>query len=171
MKHRLDERGQVLWEMMVSLPVIMLLLTSLGGGFLWLMGCYTKEMADLELTNEMRMSMAQVTDDMRYAKSISSAPIDGNYDQLTITLPDNTKVIYWVARYNLSWRLVRNSNNMPLTGESSLGKTDVVTFHCRNDSGYTDVWQIELAAASRLTGHKFSLRTAVYVGTEGTADG
>ena len=171
MKHRLDERGQILWEMMVTLPIIILLLTSLGCGFLWFMRCCTREMADWELVTEMRVSMAQITDDMRYAKRVVSTPIDSNHDRVTITSSDDTTIVYWVEKYNFSWRIVRNDNNMPLTGESNLGKTDIVTFHCSNDDKYNNVWKIEIEAASRLTGHKFSLQTAVYVDGEGTNNG
>ena len=168
-KLSLDESGQSLLELLVSLPIITMLLISLGGGFLYIMRIYMQELSEWELQNEIRTAMERITADMSHAQTVTIDTLNGQ-SRLQITqqnssLTDHSlrQITYWTANHNQAWRIVINANTMPLTGESILGKVNITRFYCHEVADHAGLFHLEIAGQSLLTQSTFSLSTAVFV--------
>ena len=176
---RINERGFIFAELAIGLPLIILMLWSMGHLFVGTWTTCRNLIADLTLQMEVRDAMSRIVDDMRSARKLSwdgTLTINSYFDGNDEILEDDTKV---VARrpifYTRDWEtdddgknrihLYRKrqkfaANDQPLTGQDMLSKTHVMQFSCVEEK--PRLWRITLKARSDVSGHEFMIKTAVY---------
>ena len=158
-------------ETLVSLPVIVFLLSALGGCILWTVRTVLWQKADWELQEEVRYVMERIVED---ASKTEYADIwwDGRtvyfqyWDMVkswTMSRPPEAYAKYEWLGVPLEdfWWIAAERTGMPLTGKSVLGKVTITEFHCSMATDH--LFHVRITGRSKVTGHEFSLESAVYM--------
>ena len=164
MKTKCDsERGQVLAEFAVSLPVLVMLLVTVGGIFLYAVQIYRQKTAETELISEISIAMERIAED---ASTSSTFEIAGSGNDLTlyrgkINEDDREESVrYFVNNHAVYGALLcRNKNNEPITGANRSGEVVISSFNCSQDGS---LLRIELTGKSVLVKREFTLCTAFF---------
>jgi len=173
----MNERGYVLLEMLVSLPVLLFLMSVLGASVLWSFKVLSWQKDDWELQQELLYVMERIAEDanraeyakiehgpqgdqlsLRYRRGVSGAALEGKPREVVLYGKQESE------RYGEGRIFVRNIS-MPMTGDSLLGRVNITEFRCSMETPHT--LRIRLTGKSFLTKHEFSLETAVFMKGQG----
>lgn len=171
------QQGFALLEVVVSIPMMVLLLVSLGTAVFWGLHHYLYFLADAELQQEVQVSFQRVVDDMLEAREIQPLPIGRQGYTLIKTLPAGTKnaeektvrMIYEIHTIQGTHKLVCGDVEAPMTGNHSLAGVTITTFSCEPESGEPGLYTVRLTGKSEVTKHVYSLETAVYLPADKSA--
>ena len=140
-----DEKGHTLFELSLSLPIMIMLTLAMGALFLWSMKLFLYEMAEWSLQNELSGVMERVVGEARAADKIFIYRQTLNYDKYPYSgvlllkprcWPDTEKNrAYYFAhqpQYPVagSWKIYHTSELEPITGDNMFGSTYIQKFHC-----------------------------------------
>ncbi len=169
-----EERGHSLFELSLSLPIMLVLTLTLGAMFLWTMKIFIYEMADWELQMELYTALQRVAGDARTAGSIRinhkkllHEGDDHAYCSINIMKPqcypstDIKTAYYEAANPDIVWKIYRNSTNEPITGDSIIGDVHLSRFHCEIIPPAR--LRIEIGGMSGITGHKMDVSAEIFV--------
>ena len=160
-------------ETAISIPVIVFLLSVLGGGMMWSLRMVSWQKDDWELQQELQSVLERIVEDAsraEYAKvtrlsggdflwlfyrhDLSGEKLEGAPDCTILYAKQDSE------KYR-EGRMVVHSSSMPMTGDSILGRVNITEFRCRMETPH--VLHIRLTGRSFLTKHEFSLETAVFM--------
>lgn len=165
-----NERGFIFAEFAIGLPLIALMLWSMAHLFSSTWTTCRNLIADLTLQMEVRDAMLRIVDDMRTAQNISkdggiliiriatAEDISGNQQPIFYMRDQNPDGHFCIYRQ----RTKINDGNHPITGGDLLSKTNVIQFSVVEEK--TRLWRVTIKARSEVSGHEFTLKTAVYAG-------
>ncbi len=168
-----NEHGYVLLEALLSLPMMIFLMTLLGGIFLWMGKTAYIQLADWELENSMTIVMNRLVDDLVRAKQVDW--YHGVYDDnLRIYAhadgdPKSAEKFPLVTKLyarkrdggHHRYRIIYQTASAPLTGSSILGNVYVSDFQCERVA--PDILHIICTGTSDRTNHSYTLETSVYL--------
>lgn len=164
------QRGFVLLEAVISVPMIVMLLASLGTAALWGMHHYLSIMADAELQQEVQFAFERVVEDMLEAREIRPLPGDKQGYEIIKTLPadaagkeQEVHLVYWLNTIQGTHKLVCEDASAPMTGDHSLAAVTITEFSCTPEAGAAGLYVIRLTGKSEVTEHVYTLQTAVYL--------
>lgn len=189
MKFRLGERGIIMAEFAIALPLLILLLGALGLVTLKALKIAREQVADYVLETEAQYVMDRITADARvahFAKIKSARGFDeiiflcsgiGAYERDDVKIAGEEKSMYYYKNV-LDPRIYKIDNReggvfcvyfkhsddathtSPLTGENSYGRTYITKFKfTRNEK----ILHITLGMKSIATNKKVELSTAVFM--------
>ena len=163
------QAGFVLLEAVAALPVLILLLTVAGMIMANSWKAYRYHLADEELQQEVRQALDRVTEDMLTARRAESMKYERGvkiYHRKTAFSKSNedgtTETKYYLNNYGRV-KLVQNDAFAPMTGDHALAGVTITEFFCRPVAGKTGLYELRLEGKSEVTGHVYSLCTAVYL--------
>ena len=159
----LDERGLLLTELAVSLPIFVLLLTVLTFVFAWGWRTYQHEIADAELRQEMQIAAARIVESALLSDQIRERQ-RGVYEMAQNA---NTSAAdsgqprdkYWLT----GGQLVYNYASFPMTGAFSGAGVHITSFSVQPDPRAPRLYHVEMTGVSMVTGRAYQLATAVYL--------
>lgn len=171
-----DEQGHSLFELSLSLPIMILLTLSIGTLFLWTMKFFVYEMADWALQEEMCSAIERIAGDARAASRVRIRHKQYSFDPLAYcdillwkprcfpTAEENRS--YYLAEQpkstgGLYWKLYHNSDYEPITGDSIVGNTNLLKFHCEIIPPAR--LRIELKGRSLITRHNLEVKTELFL--------
>ena len=155
------ERGVVLTELAVSLPIFGLLLTFLVFALVWGWRSYQRTAADAELRQEMQLAMARITESV-LSSSYVAQDTQGIYrmrhsmEKKHVGTPLDS---YWLT----GGRLVYQTSAAPLTGGYAGAGVHISSFSIRPDAQCPRLYHIEMTGRSMVTGRTYTLTTSVYL--------
>ncbi len=169
-----DEHGHSLFELSMSMPIMIMLTLALGTMFLWTMKFFIYEMADWELQEEMYSAVNRVAKDARAAGSIriKFKEIDFFKDYMqycSIMILKNecypethrTVIYYSAEQPELAWKIYRHSEFEPITGDSIFSNVRLMRFRCEIIPPAR--LRIEAKAWSRITSHRLEAKTEIFL--------
>ncbi len=168
------QHGHSLMELSVSLPIMVFLTCTMGTLFLFSMKCFVYELADWTLQEELFSVMNRIVYEARTAEKIKilnmSYP-DIRYDSISFwkprCYPDTGKnyVRYFayqpIHTASSTWKICRQDESTPITGDSILCRTYILKFRCRFIPPARI--RIELQGASRITGHIMETQAELFL--------
>ncbi|MCR5757669.1 MAG: hypothetical protein K6F95_07160 [Selenomonas sp.] len=166
------EEGFILWETLLALPLLALLLMSVTAIFCWCMRAYFYNLADAELVQEVQGAFVRVTEEVLAGKAIKpplqqrqGIEIISRQNPLYVdSVPGReVRISYSVHKMDKLQKLVRSSDDAPLTGNHSLASVTIVEFSAVRDAVYPDVYRLRLTGRSEVTKHEYTMCTAVYL--------
>ena len=167
-----DEGGFVFWETLIAMPMLVLLLLSITGIFMFCMRTYFYQLADGELVQEVQNAFSLVVEDVLNGQSIEAGKdqqegfyIIGRQNPLRVdsSSEDTRKTSYWLHNMAGLVKLVRGGVEAPLTGDHTLAQVTIIEFSAVADEHYQHVYKLRLTGKSEMTGHEYTLCTAVYL--------
>lgn len=164
-------RGSVLLETLLAVPLLVVLLATLGSMAVFGAREYLHILADAELQQELQIAFQRVTDDALEAKAIelprgrdSWVAIIKRPDPLrTGYASDEVRINYWLNTVEGTKKLVRESERAPMTGNHALAGVNVTEFYCTPVPGEDGLYYFRLSGRSGVTGHEYRLSTAIYI--------
>ena len=171
-----NEQGHSLFELSISLPIIVMLALSLVGLFCWTLKFFLYEMADWALQEELSNAMKRIVSDARLADSVSIQHQAADYEKYpycSILLrkpkcfPDTEKHWnYYLANYPLyssgnHWKLYRSADYEPITGDSIFCDTALLKFHCELIPPAR--LRIEIKGKTTITQHTVEVKTELFL--------
>lgn len=167
------QKGFVLLEAAVSLPMLVLLLTAAGTMVLWSIKNYFLVMADAELQQEVGIAFQRVVEHALEAERIvPNHSEEKGYDicKREFALPpsnwDNKPLrrTFWLHNMEGTRKLVDGIDaSAPMTGDSAMAEASIQDFSCQAEPGHEGLYVIRLQGVSERTGHVYTLQTAVYL--------
>ena len=152
------EKGVILAELAVSLPVLAVLLAIMGGVFVRTALLYRERAADNNLYGETRIAMERIAADAARAFDFDVST-DG--ERVVFHYHGGDDVLYFLRRSDATRpTLCRNNANEPVTGDSAIGEVIFERFFCKRDGA--KVLRVEMTAKSTATGRSFSLTSGWY---------
>ena len=167
-----SEDGFVLWEVLVSLPLLVMLFMSVTAVFGWCMKAYFYTVADAELVQEVQSAFVRITEEVMEGTEIRPAlqqrqgiEIVSRQNPLyTDSVPGKeVNISYSVHNMDSLQKLVRSRDDAPLTGNHALASVTIVEFSAARDEHYPDVYRLRLTGKSEMTKHEYTMCTAVYL--------
>ena len=170
----MNERGYILLETMVSLPVVVFLLSVLGGCMLWSFKAISWQKNEWELQQELHYVMERFVEDANraeYAKITRLTEGDSvelcyrqdlSREALEKREPDC--FIAYAKRDSAKYmegRMIVENSFMPMTGDSILGRVNITEFRCNMVSPH--ILHVQLTGKSFLTKHEYTLETAIFM--------
>lgn len=176
-----SERGFVLIEFIIALPLIIFLLYGLGMATMKIFSTAKFHVADYVLEVETQDALTRITNDLRAAYSVKRSnaftgePID-NIEIVYLTLNSNANLknnivvmytqIYSVqrARTHGAYIYAQHQNEVktsPITGGNFFGDNVVTRLQYTNPA--EKVLHVELEMESLVTGRSFKVATAVFM--------
>lgn len=158
-----SERGILLMELAVSLPIFALLLTFLAFVLLWSWRSYQNEIADAELRQEMQIAAARIVESALLSDHIRERQ-HGVYEMrqdASRKKNESEKPLdkYWLA----DGQLVYNYASYPMTGAFSGAGVHISAFSVHPDPYAPRLYHIEMTGESMVTGRTYRIATAVYL--------
>ena len=191
MKFRLSERGIVLAEFAIALPLLILLLGALGIVTLNALKIAREQVADYALETEAQYVMYRVTSDARAAHRVEITSFDSGRDEIYLIYHAVSPNIIGVKFYdgenfidsveshidildrrfylignNFSINAKRHDDNIltnPITGGNSYGSTIVTQFKFDEDKLSGKILHVTLELQNSVTNQKVRLCTSVYM--------
>ena len=157
-------RGSLLMELAVSLSICVLLLTFLAFALVWSWRSYRDEVADAELRQEMHIAAARIVESALLSDHIGERQ-RGVYEMRQWTRNNKPLDRYWCN----DGHLVQNAVTSPVTGAFDGAGVHIEAFSVCEDAQRPRLYHIEMRGVSMVTGHSYSLVTAVYL-REGMGD-
>lgn len=171
MPERHTEAGYGTWELIISLPAVVLLLMVMSWIFLWAYREYRIQSSDWELRQELHLAMERMVEDVHRANRVEAS---GTGDQTRLTIyrykdawrESSIDISQETTRYYIqdtgatSKKLVMDWSSWPLTGDSAFAGVLVHKFVCQREG---KILHIELEGISELSGHRCALETDVYL--------
>jgi hypothetical protein len=72
-------------------------------------------------------------------------------------------ISYYLHEMTGTSKLVRGDNDAPLTGDHGLARVTITDFSAVADTEYPEVYNLHLTGRSEVTGHEYTVSTAVYI--------
>lgn len=168
--------------------MLTLLLLAMNALFLFGMKQYFDMMADIELQQEVQITMTRIVDDLSEAKKVQQ--LDFSERQVKIEKRQNEKQAFgeWLKKnsksvnaeegitekYLLHTSLVgikrlqqiyKHDFHSPLTGNHAMAGVRIKEFFCDEDKDENKpgLVHLRLKARSEVTGHEYSMQTAIYI--------
>lgn len=169
MSKRVHEKGFILLELLVSLPLLSLLLTAMSALFLFGMKQYFQQLAQVELQQEIQMSMQRIVADVSEAQAVQ---VENNGRYLCVyKRPDingvQKKTIYHLHTMGAVRKLVQGDDNAaPMTGNHALAWVTITDFTCQENQGLV---HLHLAGKSLMMEEAYEISTAVFIPVAATA--
>ena len=191
MKFKLGERGFVLAEFAIALPLLILLLCALGTVTLTGLKIAREQVADYTLETEAQYVIDRITADARAAHSVEISFSDSirekigfMYNTLStkrigVDMFDGETVLYSVKNYvnvrdrryyivdsNYAMNVKRRDDNFtsnPITGGNFYGKTHVTQFSIDREKLFDKILHVTLELQNHVTFHKVKFSTSVYM--------
>ncbi|MFV0635143.1 hypothetical protein [Mitsuokella sp. WILCCON 0060] len=161
---RSRERGALLLDMMVSLPMLVLLLAGAAAVAALAFRSAFFLMADSELEQEIQMAVRQVADEARSSYEVrwrGEGCVFRQYRGVDDKGQSTYQVSYWVnVTQDKIHKLVWKDASRPLTGNHALAGVDITEFSCRKLA--PRLVEIRLTGRSLVTKHRYTLKTVVY---------
>ena len=165
------QKGFLVLEAAVSLPMLALLLTAAGTMVLWSIKYYFVVMADAELHQEVQIAFERVVEDALESKVIEpNCSYDYGYDLckrnyvLKPVKAQEIRKLYWINLVEDTRKLVEGTDaSAPMTGDSAMAEVSIRDFSCQEVVGHKGLYIIKLSGQSQRTGHVYTLETAVYL--------
>ena len=167
-ERRADARGVLLMELAVSLSICVFLLTFLAFAFVWSWRSYQDKVADAELRQEMQMAAARIVESALLSDHIGERQrgiYEMEQDMRGAQISGEARDRYWLT----DGHLVLNAVTSPITGSFGGAGVHIEAFSVREDAQCPHLYHIEMRGMSVVTGHRYSLVTAVYL-REGMGD-
>ena len=177
---RINERGFIFAELAIGLPLIILMLWSMGHLFVGTWRTCRDLIADLTLQMEVRDAMSRIVDDMRSARHLEEYSNGVKIDSYLISGSEITKTVEPGAENRLPIYYYRDQNpdgrfciyrqrrngakSDPITGGDILSDVSIERFKCGKIEGKARLWTVTIEAVSLISNHRFRLQTAVYAG-------
>ena len=170
---RYDERGYLLFETALALPLIIFLLAALTGATMWSFRAYQRQTADLNTQAELQAAMVRVVEDVKNAETLEVTPREQKFHRVYIEMRRereqaiNPANIRYRAEYDVrrlgggNFRRLTGDGGDPITGDSFGGATDVTEFTLERKAD--DLARVTLAMSSVSTGREYRLSTEVYL--------
>ncbi len=169
----MNERGYVLIEALLSIPVLLFLLSALGASVLWSFKALSWQKDDWEMQQELHYVMERITEDANRAEYAEikhgkqgdqiSLCYRRGLSQQDLEKKSREYVLYGKQeseKYG-EGRIFSKSISMPMTGDSLLGRVNITEFRCSMETPH--ILRVRLTGKSFLTKHEFSLETAVFM--------
>ena len=159
------ESGFVLLEFLVSVPLLALLLGTLGVLSVFAARTFFSLYADMELHQEVQGAFVRVVGDASEAYSVRSS-LAGRGVSLRKRSPSlqagapSEWVTYFVSEAARTKKLVYNDARQPITGDSRLAGVTITEFSWQEVAPLLQ--EFRLTGKSLLTGHTYTLSTRVY---------
>lgn len=150
-----QQKGMALLELLVAIPLLSILLASLGTAFLWGLKFYFFAVSDWELQEQVRISIERIVRDITYADRVK---LVGEEVRIWIKDDETTDQKYVVYTTNGSRLPEITKNSQPMTGQSRLGEIAITKFNFRMQGTRTVF--IEIEGENTLTKRRFLLETA-----------
>ena len=170
----MNERGAILLETLISLPVIVFLISALGGCILWSFKTISWQKDDWELQQELHYAMERLAEDadraeyakithlaegdsvrLYYRHDISRAALEKSEPDVSVTYAKKDSGKYGEGR------MIVEKSSMPMTGDSIFGRVNITKF--RGDMVSPHIMQVQMTGQSLLTKHEYTLETAVFM--------
>ena len=181
MKFKLNERGFILAEFVMAVPILILLLYVLGTLTLKTARIAREQVADYVLETEAQEVIDRITRDARAAQTVKVSPIVGSSDLYEIIFEYSTldvgQAVNYPQKYRrevidtrrytvdnfhvIAKRVQDNYNSNPITGGNSYGDTKVTKLKFTEPA--KNVLHITLEIESLVTNQKVKFTTAVYM--------
>lgn len=168
-KNKPNERGFIFLEVIIGLPIIAMLLATIGAVILWSMHQYQCCRADWELQYEVTQAFSSVVADMEIASAVKKYPFyDGagiwlEQPKVTATGKEQIKTVaYWVHMVKSTKKLVKDDASFPLTGDNAT-QVYIKKLDWGENEKFPGVYELKLTGFNWDTDHEYSLFTAVYV--------
>ena len=165
----MNQRGFVLIEFVIALPLLIFLLYALGNLTFTTAKIAREQVADYVLETEAQEVIDRITRDARAAKSVEIEKFH-DFDEVILichTNNNNSDVLY-PRRYRALGSVYFNhqndlSPNNPITGKNSFGNTAVTDFKFSKKFLEKKILHITLEMKSDVTNQKVKFSTAVYM--------
>ena len=152
------ERGVVLTELAVSLPIFALLLTFLVFALVWGWRSYQRTVADAELRQEMQIAAARIVESALLSDRIRERQ-RGVYEMRQLLSHQEPQDYYWLS----DGRLIFNVASFPITGAFSDAGVHITSFSVQPDAHAPRLYHIEMTGESVATGRSCTTATSVYL--------
>ena len=156
------ERGVVLTELAVSLPIFALLLTFLVFALVWGWRSYQRTAADAELRQEMQIAAARIVESALLSDHIREY-MTGVYEmRQRVRRADQSEQAldrYWLR----NGRIVLNYASFPITGSFAGAGVSVSAFSITPDLWNPRLYHIAITGTSTATGRTHRIETSVYL--------
>lgn len=167
--NRASERGFILLETLLSVPLLVVLLVTLGTMTVFGAREYLHILADAELQQEIQIAMQRIASDALEAKTIRRATgresgiiIVKRIDPLrTGYKSEETGVNYWLNNVEGTKKLVKDSATAPMTGNHALASVNITEFSCVEVE--PRLYRFRLVGRSWVTKHEYGISTAIYI--------
>lgn len=170
------EQGFALLELLASLPMLALLLVTIAGLFLYGMKLYYRNLADVELQQELQTAMSQIVDDLTETRAVEQLP--GGQDGVMLAQrydPSSgrsnhrdtyvTYRAYTVPRTTTRKLYYGSDFGAPMMGNHALAGVTITEFFCSPDSDKIGLVHLRLSGKSEVTKHEYTLKTTIYLPT------
>ena len=172
MRSAKGQKGIILLETAISLPILMMLLTASVAMLLISVRNYFRVLADAELHQEMQIAFTRMVQDLTEAKYVT--PYQQNYPGIELhkrwyALRDydgctDFWTLYWIAevrgRKKLIWGWDRSA---PMTGDYSLAGVEIHEIAGEEEASSPGLYVLRLKGRSVFTNHYYTLSTVVYL--------
>ena len=191
MFNRMCERGFIFLELAIGLPLMLMMLWAMAHLFANTWKECRNLIADFTMQLEINNAMQRIVSDL---KAASSAKLNGGRLEINSWLyqesanpkifeskrnagnEEKRPIYYFHSRttdatkdYVAIYRQRQDdAKDHPITGEDLLSDVSIRTFKHVEDNDREGLWDLEITATSRVSGHKFELRTKVYVRGDGS---
>ena len=155
-----NERGYLLMELAVSLPIFVLLLTFLAFALVWSWRNYRYEIADAELQQEMQIVAVRIVESALTSDHVRQRR-KGFYEmrQAVKERGGGSLDQYWINDGRLFYKAVTG----PITGGFVGARVYIDAFLVQEDPLYPRLYHIEMTGTSTVTGRTYSISTSVYL--------
>ncbi|SHK93282.1 hypothetical protein SAMN05216582_12523 [Selenomonas ruminantium] len=165
------ERGTVLLEAAVSIPLLALLMMTAVTIFSWTVHFYFVQLADMEMEQEVQMAFQRIMEEALESERIRKLIYWQGYafvkkqDPLKRSKEDKPtfESSYWLhSMYGLD-KLVAGTDDAPMTGDHALAGVKIIAFDIDEDIENPGIYHLEIAAQSMVTQHEYRLSSCVYL--------
>lgn len=147
-----------LLEVLIALPLLSMMLLSLGTAFLLLLRLYFYNLGDTELQEQLRLAAVDVVMDLSYADRVEVQEAG-----VRIWSRRRSGGQAWIEYQVKNPRAVGEitKNTQPLTGDSVHGDIRITKFHCSKLNERTIL--VEIEGVNKTTGKIFAIETAAFL--------
>jgi len=173
-----EAAGFILWETLVSLPLVVMLLGGCMTIFLWCMHMYFINLADAELVQEVQGAFVRIVEDgLRGEHMVPVGQEEQVFEILSKADPlaKHTKkddlrkdgkfhISYGLHTMEGTKKLIRGGRiEAPLTGDHALARVTIVEISADSDVNYPGIYKLRIKGRSEVTQHEYTLCSAVYL--------
>jgi len=167
-----NDGGFILGEVLIALPLLVMLLMAVIALFGWCMRAYFYHLADAELTQEIQTAFVRVIEEAMEGKEIHPSLqqrqgieiISRQNPLYRDSIPGReVRISYSVHSMDNLQKLVRSSDDAPLTGNYGLAPVTIIDFSAEQDEHFPHVYRLSLTGRSEITKHEYTMRTAIYL--------
>ena len=170
---KVDERGFVLLELIIGLPLMLALLLAMSSIFINTLQRCKILVADFILQQEMQSAMVRIVNDVKMANKAerknSNRLVLSHIGEEYASIKNIKPIVYFFEKTQQSdLRSIYRQRDIyaksaPITGANDFSKTNVLRFEYYPQNGNSKILLLRLEAESKVSGHKFILTTKVHL--------